>query len=121
MFVFGSATTTPVRERVEKGARLLDEIGRGGTFPEIDLDILNIATHDKCMLGQLFGTYIAGREAIELAPSLSPGSSGVDYGFVPTPTLSLVPTNDLADLNQAWRDLITERRVAADAREPVLV
>lgn len=50
-------------ERVARGAKLLDE-KRPGWAAEIATDKLAMESCDRCILGQLYGHYFAGYEAL---------------------------------------------------------
>lgn len=49
----------PARTRVERGADLLDHAWTGWET-EVSLEDLNMVLHDRCVLGQLYGTYGVG-------------------------------------------------------------
>lgn len=49
----------PARTRVERGADLLDHEWTGWET-EVSLEDLNMVLHDRCVLGQLYGTYGVG-------------------------------------------------------------
>lgn len=66
-------------ERVARGAALLDE-KRPGWFRAVDLDGLELSSCEACVLGQLFGGYVAGTWAL-FAEDGRPGQDAVDCGF----------------------------------------
>lgn len=55
-----------VRERVARGVALLDERGPESWRDKIDPARLNVASGLDCVLGQVFGDYITGRQAMGL-------------------------------------------------------
>lgn len=89
-------TDAPARERVDKGAALLDE-NVPGWISHIDLDRLSIADPNNCIVGQLYGVYHIGIAALDYPPPCGYGFNGDDYSA----------------LNEAWRALITARRAEA--------
>lgn len=71
----------PIVERVAAGAELLDEL-----YPEwekqIDLDLIDMADGDRCIVGQLFGDYEGGLHDLGLGGD----TEGADHGFyLPAP------------------------------------
>jgi hypothetical protein len=88
-------------ERVERGAALLDE-RRPGWWDEIDLETFEMANVCRCSLGQLWGSYAKGKEALGI--DLIPGCA---LGFI----------SHIADgypvLTVLWRAAIERRRVPA--------
>ena len=57
---------TPLRERVEAGAALLDRKRRSKTWRrKIDLKQLNLESCQDCILGQLYGGYSVGLDRLE--------------------------------------------------------
>lgn len=55
-------------ERVKKGARLLDRV-HAGWAERIEADRLAMESCDRCILGQLYGSYFDGwREAVSTLP-----------------------------------------------------
>jgi len=70
-----------VADRVEQGARTLNKV-RPGWHKEIDLDSLELANTCDCVLGQVFGTYVDGIQAIEnQRPGYNKGYLEEDEGF----------------------------------------
>lgn len=49
--------------RARKGARLLDRV-RPDWYAEIDIDQLDLADWESCILGQLYGSFAGGREIV---------------------------------------------------------
>lgn len=84
----------------ENGAALLDK-RYPGWEAEIDLDILEMNSCDHCVLGQLYGGFEVGRQALDLYYQ---SNAPITYGF----------DGNIAwcdDLEQPWRDLIRERLI----------
>ena len=133
-----------IETRVGLGVRVLDI-----AFPEwhkaLDLDKLNLGSTDFCVLGQLYGSYLKGREALidwlsenmitHVPPELHEAILQYDDGF--TDRDGDVCSNDLYELGfeqttygpcesltigaeydaltGAWRERITKRK-AEEAR-----
>lgn len=90
-------------ERVDAGIALLDERGPEGWDDKINLATLNIANARDCVLGQVYGRYGAGCNALDIG-------LGLEYGF-----WSFL---GMTSLTEVWREKITARRLAL-ARQPV--
>lgn len=84
----------------EKGASLLDRI-KPDWFKAIDQDKLDIGSFKYCILGQLFGSWSAGKKALQTK------NSGV-YGFAP-PTFFSCFSHRLDDV---WKEQIQQRLAA---------
>lgn len=102
---------TTIAERVEAGARWLDE-NRPGWVDRIDLDTLDLGDPCRCVLGQLWDRY-------ELAPLSARYEDGDqeygdwiagDRGFHREGRIGY------SDLTDAWRALIVARRAQVSAR-----
>lgn len=72
------ASDDPPRERVLRGAKLLDS-HRPGWVTDIDVRRLNMRT-PWCVLGQLYGSYINGHCALGLGPAI--WLEGAYHGFL---------------------------------------
>ena len=96
------ATTNRVlRQRVERGAALLDA-KQPGWAPRIDLVALDMSSGLTCVLGQLYaGGYDTGVEALGL------GLNDPTYGFVEHTTTAWGV--DYARLLPLWREAIEAR------------
>lgn len=81
--------------RVIKGAELLDKYFKGQDWRNaIDLERLAMDRYERCVLGQLFGSYIDGLSKLELTLNLAPFEDRRECGF----------TADAADVD-AWEKL----------------
>jgi hypothetical protein len=89
------SSTSP---RVERGAALLDMEAPGWTS-KIDLDTLNIAHTDFCVLGQVYGDYDAGLDTLGGEAERAP----VKYGFLQQ------GNEGAARLTDKWRAAIRKR------------
>lgn len=71
-----------VEERVAKGVALLDD-KRPGWRSEINTDILVMSDSRDCLLGQLYGDYGSGLQALDLwvEEDANKYSFGTPYGF----------------------------------------
>lgn len=87
-------------ESVGRGIELLDKY-RPGWDKKIDLAQLDIANGCKCVLGQVYGSYFAGVEALNLTMAKEFGFSSDYSGESNNPALT-----------QAWREAIAARRLA---------
>lgn len=84
-------------EWVAAGVELLDR-WRPGWDALVDLAVLDLACGDWCVLGQVFESYSYGLEMLDIdAPA--------KYGFNAW-------DDEFGQLTQAWREAITERRLA---------
>lgn len=84
---------------VRKGADFLDNNGDIDWMERIDLTVLNIASSDRCILGQLYnGNYYLGKDHFGLNSELTG-----KYGFAGTEIDSHL-------LTDAWIEFITEAR-----------
>ena len=99
-------TPTELTEAVERGAALLDE-KMPGWESRIDVQRLNIASANDCIIGQLYGRYWLGCDSLDLNYF-----GGAALGFFGT-----IIQMDV--LTEAWRRLIAERRFATQ-RESIL-
>lgn len=84
--------TEPLRTRIERGAKLLDERVPGWR-ERIDLDRLDMGNSLHCILGQCFGSYFDGLRTLDL-------STDSAYGFLGPGTA-------------AWREYLTEAKEEA--------
>lgn len=89
--------STP-RERVARGAALLDERVPGWERA-VNLDYLAMQSKCHCVIGQLLGDYTLGRRRMELSPQ-----DGIDLGFDGD------SEGDYSKLQAEWRSLIESRR-----------
>lgn len=78
-------------EAVENGYRFL--LRFPGAIDRINPATLRIASEEDCALGQVYGSYDAALQALDLPADVKPS----DYGFDASPFFSL------SDLDVAWR------------------
>lgn len=102
----GNNTTGSIAERVAAGAGLLDEHAPGWA-DRIDIDRLNISLCSRCVLGQLYGDYFRGLDAIPAIGTSGDEVGPADYGFFHTDE-GWFPEDD--ELTAAWRALIEQRQ-----------
>lgn len=92
--------TEGLRAHVAQGASFLD-----GEQPDwitrVQPDTLVMASSEHCLLGQLYGDYFDGRDALHL--NVAQASA---YGF----TCAAYSTCVCSELTRAWVALITARR-----------
>lgn len=114
-----TTTTHPrVPERVQAGATWLD-----ANVPDW-LDRINPATLDlasciTCVLGQLFGNYWDApiAPACSYVPDVQGTDRAADHGFtVYYDWDASGDADNFAELNEAWRALIADRRTVARAK-----
>lgn len=103
--------------RVADGAALLDDVAPGWT-ETIDLSALDINRCDRCVLGQIYGNYIFGVDAIwgpghedEWMRELLAVSYGFDIDFGAPPEDERAHYRRLTD---EWRALISQRQKTVD-------
>ena len=102
-------------ERAAAGAKLLDAKLIGWWLPNyVDLERLDLLSCRMCVLGQVYGVlrntgngYEVGYHALLGGMS----TTAMEMGFLPTWTNFFL---DGAYLENAWRDLILERRAEDD-------
>jgi hypothetical protein len=100
---------TAIAERVEAGARFLDE--RKPRWADgISLDHLNIGSECNCVLGQSYGGYVFGKHSLGLSDSET-----VAYGFTVTGDEEDLPEGSADEaefplLTAEWKRLLEERR-----------
>jgi hypothetical protein len=93
-----------IRERVERGAKFLDE-QMPEWIDEIDLNTLALRSPCRCVLGQLFGDYSEGVDALDL-DFPDEEDRGFHIAFDET-------RSRWEELTEAWKSLILARRQAA--------
>jgi hypothetical protein len=105
-----------VRRKVRRGAAVLDDYfltQPGRMFPwswdqGLDLGTLDIESGGQCVLGQLFGSFSAGLVLLGVGGRLAARLGFVADGRTP----HRVYARDSRELTEAWRDLVTARRIA---------
>jgi hypothetical protein len=137
MAIGRASVSDSIESRVALGAALLDE-RRPGWFREVDRDSLEMGSCRRCVLGQLYGLYSAGRDA--LRHGTPPGEMSLAAmipGFLAAARFSaahgfnfngFAPDYDFDALRSAWLSEIGRRRpisplpssVAAALRTPAL-
>ena len=90
-----------IQQRVENGVKFLDE-----RLPDwktkINIEEINIATFDKCILGQIFGNFCLSFEKLN-----HEFSSLEELGFIVScSNFEQLPQNTL-ELNKAWKEYLT--------------
>lgn len=107
-----SATEVPYAEEVQAGAALLDEKAPRW-FDHVELDDLNLGDIFGCVLGQVYGDYFSGVEAIIPTEVNEYGEvATVDtgqFGFM-APITEEPDIDWVEHLDHHWRRVITERR-----------
>ena len=89
-----------VSEAVNKGAALLDKV-RPNWYKEINLDTFHFLNPSLCIIGQLYGQYLNGEEALELNTLCD----AVDHGFDITAMLMY----ECLAIQDEWVKVIQER------------
>jgi hypothetical protein len=95
-----------VRARVERGAAFLDTRVPGWR-DRIDPETLRINSSDKCVLGQLFGSYELGCFAVGKVPYETAA-----LGFTHSLTIlgaGTGGTDEWAELNREWQAFLREQ------------
>lgn len=110
-------TATEARERVTRGAALLDQ-KRPGWAGRIDIATLRISSCQACVVGQLFGVaerfapFTHGIEALGIYGSQE------DYGFALAGPFNAEKTRRWQFLQDAWIEAIADRLVTGDGTLP---
>jgi hypothetical protein len=91
---------TSVQERVATGSALLDARVPGWAH-RINNATLNIASGCNCILGQLYGAYGTGLNDLKI-------NSPMLHGFA----LNWSGEDETEDVNEAWREVVAQRRMA---------
>jgi hypothetical protein len=97
----------PLEVRVKEGMRLLDERGPERWWERIDLDTLDVASSCNCVLGQTYGGYGDGVDALDLTTAET-----VAHAFYPAAGVWSVYRSACHTLTAAWREAIGARRLA---------
>jgi len=91
---------TDYTAKVESGIALLDaHFGKGVWRKDIDLDSLDLGDCGVCVLGQLFGDYSTGLDALDIG-------SGYSYGFD--------TSGSMRDLTAAWKEALGKNNVLVE-------
>lgn len=88
---------------VQAGAELLDRV-HPGWFEKINVETLDLVECDRCVLGQLYGHFRKGVEAVGLPVTLYNMYVGAEYGFN-----VYGPACDCDALTPDWIEAINER------------
>ncbi len=99
-----------LKERVERGAELLDREFEADWPSRIDTETLNIASNCDCILGQLGADYYKGYDAM-LDDLVTGDEHAYEYGFTREVNPYIVPS-EFGDLTDLWIDLIEELKEA---------
>jgi hypothetical protein len=101
-----------VKERVERGAKLLDE-HRPGWELKIDLQALDLSSCDRCVLGQIYGSYGDGYDLLGLTDETSPYGFDRELSrqasFISLERLCQDIKEDWKALREEWTSLIKDR------------
>ena len=92
-------------KQVADGARYLD-LNAPGWFRSIDLNRLNMSNPCCCVVGQLFHSFAAGLEQLDVDPGVA---EDVALGFDRTDSLGLDYSRDLDALTPIWKREIEAR------------
>ena len=95
----------PVSEYVKAGAELLDE-KKPDWYTRVDLDTLDIGLASECVLGQVFGYYTHGLNALDIT-----GDDSL-YGFSRHVGH---PSSAWDELNECWAKEIVHRLMKESA------
>ena len=92
----------PLVARIRVGAELLDT-QRPGWEHELALDRLDLSDCQECVLGQLYGSYSSGKDALDLAYGYKHGFTieGVHYSRVAK----------WSSLTLAWQRFVARRLI----------
>jgi hypothetical protein len=108
---YRSPEQVPMPERVDAGVRLLrTRRAPAHAFDRVDPDRLDLSTCADCVLGQIFGDYALGLDALDLTEETT-----VAYGF----DLGYLEEQLIDVLTVLWRERIEAMRVGAPAVKAV--
>jgi len=93
-----------IAEYVTAGARLLDE-KKPGWHKKVKITTLDVADGGQCPLGQLYTTYWAGRDSLDLNVIGS-----YRHGFVASGRHDVNIDEEYRELTRLWKDEIRARR-----------
>jgi len=118
-------TTNLEAARVARGAARLDAMGHRNWFRHVDLTALDIASINRCVLAQLYGSYSKGLSELNLRGYCDCGNhdatdardTDVDHGFDVCHDGSW-HGDAFSRLDAAWRDEVTRRLRAAETAAP---
>jgi len=97
-----------VETRVRTGCALLDDVAPGWFLRVKNIEGLNIASTESCVLAQVFGSWERGKKRTGLVQ----GFEQARHGFNFAPIMSLITMGrDLFRLNEEWRSVIRARQV----------
>lgn len=102
----------PIPARAEAGAKLLDAY-QPGWQQWIDLDALDLADPEGCVLGQLYGTYDTGMDDLHQLVGQTGNLDEAGCGFV---RCQDEPESIYPELTTAWHAQITARQTGGGAR-----
>jgi hypothetical protein len=102
--------------RVERGAKLLDNLGPKRWWVRIDLASLSMRDAGGCILGQLFGEYSDGVRALFPAYDGRIMREERENGFLLDPKDWVNTVQAWYDLKQAWLAEIQIRRESEGTR-----
>ncbi len=102
--------SNPYHEAASRGAALLDE-RNPGWWRRIDLDKLNVRSIHCCPLGQVYGRYGPGIDALKLIRLSDRSLSGFSIGPVGDYEDVVSPERQAkwAQLTEAWKSIIRAR------------
>lgn len=98
---------TTIIERVAKGAALLDT-KVPGWVNRVDLPTFSFTSGMNCVLGQVYGDFHTGVEALELEDESPTGTKIQEHGFDWYPGVFI----EASELGTEWVRLITGRQGA---------
>lgn len=107
---------TDYLDTVQAGAALLDEKGPSNWRERINPDTLDTDSLTQCVLGQVFGTYMEGMNALFGKNSWTFGKINEEYGFeriYDDPEGDLDHWQEHADLTSTWLRLLDSEKVDA--------
>lgn len=87
--------------RVARGAALLDQ-RLPGWYGAVEVDRLNIADPQACILGQVYGSYYRGLHRLFGPDGVDDATDSLMHGFNGT-------LGQMSHLNRAWQEAIRDR------------
>lgn len=95
-----------IAEKVQNGIRVLDTHGPADWRERINLDTLDVHSLDDCVLGQVFGSYGEGMDALFPGQRWLSNGVNVEHGFE-APMDRLSGDRQYASVTAEWKLALT--------------
>lgn len=101
-----------IKSRVQRGAKLLDERSPGWVY-KVKIKELDIGSECHCVLGQVYGGYLVGLEAVGVAGAFGPDAT---HGFDVDMETNQPYEVQYVKLTKHWKNEIRKRRGKSGTR-----